>query len=69
MSPALRFPNFFSGGNDGVNYKPNHLSVMNYAFQVGGLLRDGQPVVSAQRRWQQLQQRQGEGPVAALIKR
>ncbi len=30
------------GGGDDVNYKPNFLSVMNYAFQLAGLVRDGQ---------------------------
>src|SRR4029078_5511463 len=25
------------GGSDGVNYKPNYLSVMNYAFDPGGI--------------------------------
>ena len=29
------------GGNVGSNYKPNYLSVMNYAFQFTGLIRDG----------------------------
>jgi len=29
------------GGNDSVNFKPNYLSVMNYAFQFGGVLRTG----------------------------
>lgn len=29
------------GGNDSANYKPNYLSVMNYAFQVTGVLRTG----------------------------
>ena len=29
------------GGADDVNYKPNYVSVMNYAFQVSGLLRTG----------------------------
>lgn len=26
------------GGNDEVNYKPNYLSIMNYSFQMGGLI-------------------------------
>ena len=30
------------GGGDDVNRKPNYLSVMNYAFQLAGLVRDGQ---------------------------
>lgn len=29
------------GGNEGNNYKPNYLSVMNYAYNLGGLYRDG----------------------------
>lgn len=29
------------GGGDHVNYKPNFLSVMNYSFQLAGLVRDG----------------------------
>lgn len=28
------------GGNNHVNYKPNYLSVMNYAFQTRGLIKD-----------------------------
>jgi probable HAF family extracellular repeat protein len=31
------------GGQDDVNYKPNYLSVMNYAFQMGGLITGGIP--------------------------
>lgn len=27
----------YHGGKDGVNYKPNHLSVMNYMYQLNGL--------------------------------
>lgn len=30
------------GGSDGVNYKPNYLSVMSYAFQTRGLIYSGQ---------------------------
>lgn len=30
------------GGGDGVNDKPNYLSVMNYSFQFPGLFKDGQ---------------------------
>ncbi len=30
------------GGGDDTNRKPNYLSVMNYAFQLAGLVRDGQ---------------------------
>jgi len=30
------------GGGDGVNYKPNYLSVMSYAFQTRGLIYGGQ---------------------------
>jgi hypothetical protein len=37
--------NLLHGGNDGVNWKPNHLSVMNYAYQVTGVQRDGQSKV------------------------
>ncbi len=29
------------GDSDDVNYKPNHLSVMNYSFQLSGVIRDG----------------------------
>ncbi len=29
------------GGTDHVNYKPNYLSIMNYAFQLNGLIYDG----------------------------
>ncbi len=29
------------GGTDGINYKPNFLSVMNYAFQTTGLIVNG----------------------------
>lgn len=29
------------GGGDGTNYKPNYLSVMNYAFQIRGTIRGG----------------------------
>ena len=29
------------GGTDNLNYKPNYLSVMNYFFQFGGVLRSG----------------------------
>ena len=29
------------GGTDGTNYKPNYLSVMNYAFQTTGVTRTG----------------------------
>ena len=29
------------GGFDDINYKPNYLSVMNYSFQMGGLIKDG----------------------------
>ncbi len=29
------------GGSDNVNFKPNYLSVMNYAFQLGGLIQGG----------------------------
>jgi hypothetical protein len=31
------------GGADDTNYKPNYLSVMSYAFQVGGVPRVGKP--------------------------
>jgi sugar lactone lactonase YvrE len=30
------------GGGNGINYKPNYLSVMNYAFQTRGLIYGGQ---------------------------
>ncbi len=29
------------GGGDGVNNKPNYISIMNYSFQFGGLTRSG----------------------------
>lgn len=29
------------GGGDDINYKPNYFSVMNYAFQLRGIIRDG----------------------------
>jgi len=32
---------FLHGGSDNANYKPNHLSVMSYSFQLTGVLRDG----------------------------
>jgi len=32
---------FLHGGVDSVNYKPNFLSVMNYHFQMGGLIVNG----------------------------
>lgn len=31
------------GGNDGVNYKPNYLSVMNYSYQFSGVPRQQGP--------------------------
>jgi len=33
--------NLLHGGSDEVNWKPNHLSVMNYQFQMSGVMRDG----------------------------
>jgi hypothetical protein len=33
------------GGGDGVNFKPNYLSIMNYAFQMSGLQRTGLPAL------------------------
>jgi len=33
--------NFQHGGNDGVNYKPNFVSIMNYSYQMSGIRRDG----------------------------
>ena len=27
------------GGDDGVNFKPNYLSIMNYSFEILGTLR------------------------------
>lgn len=29
------------GGGDGINHKPNYLSIMNYSFQMGGLVING----------------------------
>ena len=38
------------GGDDDLNYKPNYLSIMNYSFQMGGLLRaDGARVLDYSR--------------------
>jgi hypothetical protein len=37
------------GGSDTVNFKPNHLSIMNYFFQIDGVLRDGKRVYDFQR--------------------
>jgi Bacterial TSP3 repeat len=37
------------GGSDPVNFKPNHLSIMNYFFQTDGVLRDGKRVYDYQR--------------------
>lgn len=36
------------GGSEHVNYKPNHLSVMNYNFQTAGILRHGSRLFSYQ---------------------
>ena len=33
------------GGVDGVNFKPNYLSIMNYSFQLNGLTRNGVPLI------------------------
>jgi hypothetical protein len=32
-----------------VNFKPNHLRIMNYFFQIDGVLRDGKRVYDFQR--------------------
>ena len=37
------------GGSDETNFKPNHLSIMNYFFQTDGVLRDGKRVYDYQR--------------------
>lgn len=37
------------GGVDHNNYKPNYISIMNYAFQVSGLWRNGKRVYDYQR--------------------
>ena len=37
------------GGSDNTNFKPNHLSIMNYFFQTDGVLRDGKRVYDYQR--------------------
>lgn len=37
------------GGSDTINYKPNHLSIMNYFFQTDGVLRDGKRIYDYQR--------------------
>jgi hypothetical protein len=29
------------GGSEDINYKSNHLSIMNYFFQTDGVIRDG----------------------------
>jgi hypothetical protein len=36
------------GGSEHRNYKPNHLSIMNYLFQTRGILRDGRRVFDYQ---------------------
>lgn len=33
--------NLRHGGSDNENYKPNHISIMNYLYQVRGLMQDG----------------------------
>jgi hypothetical protein len=33
------------GGSDGINFKPNYPSIMDYSFQFGGLLRSASPTV------------------------
>ena len=37
------------GGSEEINYKPNHLSIMNYFFQIDGVIRDGKRVYDYQR--------------------
>lgn len=37
------------GGSDETNFKPNHLSIMNYFFQTDGVLRDGKRIYDYQR--------------------
>ena len=37
------------GGSEDINYKPNHLSIMNYFFQTDGVIRDGKGVFDYQR--------------------
>ncbi len=37
------------GGTEDTNYKPNHLSIMNYFFQTDGVFRDGKQVFDYQR--------------------
>lgn len=37
------------GGSEHVNFKPNHLSIMNYAFQTRGILKDGRRLFEYQR--------------------
>jgi len=43
----------FHGGNDGVNYKPNYLSVMNYLYQIAGVGNDVQSDDALQRYYAQ----------------
>lgn len=40
---------FLHGGSDNVNYKPNHLSVMSYSFQLTGVIRNGDFLFDYQR--------------------
>lgn len=37
------------GGSEDINYKPNHLSIMNYFFQTDGVLHGSKPVFDYQR--------------------
>ncbi|HET6446481.1 MAG TPA: hypothetical protein VFI27_18075, partial [candidate division Zixibacteria bacterium] len=32
--------NLLHGGDDNINFKPNYLSIMNYSFQMDGVIRD-----------------------------
>lgn len=39
--------NLRHGGNDNVNWKPNYISIMNYRFQLGGLIKsDNSPEIN-----------------------
>ena len=65
------------GGSDETNFKPNHLSIMNYFFQTDGVLRDGKRVYDYQRfalpTLKEYQLREGKGlggsPVSAATPR
>lgn len=61
------------GGVDHNNYKPNYISIMNYAFQIAGVWRDGERVYDYQRLPKisldenSLDERQGLGELAVSM--